>query len=339
MSLLKLPAELLVQILSYLGHEFFSQNLSHLAISKLWFELAWPIFSQKMSLNTTTLIKLAKSKSIMARSRPLLNSVEIHLKGFGSCDTDHRNVAAKRARLEGCLEYLGGTLQLCPRLRQLKLTAFFDSLLELDSGQRKALMPRSVAGVLRVEGLTSLELDLTGRYFSEQRVDSPVHFCYILGPSLRSLQRFYCRMERICESLLAFAIRDTPPNLEEVIINLSLSDLSHSYTSYRFPRTCNPRDSKTSLECKEAIEEQAKTLARKLRNPRMIRVISHELPSLAILALDAITERRILLEDNKKWDADGEELQEVDDTNESEREEEEGSLFANDSLPTPWIVL
>lgn len=68
----------------------------------------------------------------------------------------------------------------------------------------------------------------------------------------------------------------------------------------------------------------------------MVRVISHEVPSLKVFASNALTGRRAELENNIEWDADGEEV--VEEVEESD-DENDRDLFDDDSLPEPWIDL
>lgn len=65
----------------------------------------------------------------------------------------------------------------------------------------------------------------------------------------------------------------------------------------------------------------------------MVRVITHELPSLNIYALDILTGKRRLLETNAEWDASGEVVEDSDNDLEDERD-----LFDSDSPVTPEIV-
>lgn len=134
-------------------------------------------------------------------------------------------------------------------------------------------------------------------------------------------------MEEICESLLERPPRDMA--LEEVIINLSISQLSDTITSYRYPSRCQTV-ARDFPQLKLAMETRVASLAAWLRNPRTLRIISHELPSLDVYAFDAITGRRIWLENNVEWDAGGELVDEV-------LEEDESDLFDSDSPVAPQI--
>ncbi|KAK3382446.1 hypothetical protein B0T24DRAFT_14223 [Lasiosphaeria ovina] len=142
-------------------------------------------------------------------------------------------------------------------------------------------------------------------------------------------------MEEICEVLLERPPSDNTAPLEEIIINLSISQLSETITSYRYPNRYQTVASRNFPQLKLALETQAAALADCLRNPRTVRIISHELPSLEVYAFDAIMGKRIRLENNVEWDGDGELVDEVVDEDE---DESESDLFDGDSLVAPEIV-
>ncbi|KAF5136337.1 hypothetical protein E5D57_000097 [Metarhizium anisopliae] len=97
-------------------------------------------------------------------------------------------------------------------------------------------------------------------------------------------------------------------SLEDFVINLSLSEMSSSDTSYRYPIRCEhiPGDSFPRL--KADVESHATKVVRMMKNPRMARIVSHTFPGLKIHSFDAITGRRMLLSSAAPWDADGDEL-------------------------------
>lgn len=61
-------------------------------------------------------------------------------------------------------------------------------------------------------------------------------------------------MHRVCERLLEPPISDTPLNLEEIIVNLSISELSNMVTSYRYSQRCRAISGDTFVQLKEAME-------------------------------------------------------------------------------------
>ncbi|EMR66228.1 hypothetical protein UCREL1_6796 [Eutypa lata UCREL1] len=239
MLLLQLPPEILLCILDELGHEFFSKDLSRLTISRLWYDLAWKVFSRDLPFTAWPLIKFTKNETAFL----------------------------------GSSEVLVGMLKRCQSLRCLKIKVGPDCP-ELDIERPAYLMVKPLAGLLAIQNLTS--------------------------------------------------------------VGLQYKNLSGSITACRYSKDCQSTARKSFLDLKEAIEGQATTLAHQLENPRMVRVISHEVPSLKVFAFNALTGRRAELENNIEWDADGEEV--VEEVEESD-DENDRDLFDDDSLPEPWIDL
>jgi hypothetical protein len=94
------------------------------------------------------------------------------------------------------------------------------------------------------------------------------------------------------------------------------------------------------LELKLLMHTQAAALAAALPNPRMVRVISHDLPSCDIIAFDAITGRQFKLKDNINWDADCESSSEMSERGGSDESDEsdENDLFDGDSPIEPQMA-
>lgn len=342
MLLLQLPPEILLYILGYLGPGFFLQDIYRLTISKKWYGLGWKILVRDLQLTATSLEMFTRDEAVVGRSQPHIVTLELFLEGYedqrpllpsnrrGIQPDDTDAVDEWTANLNSSLAKLAVMLQRCPGMRCLKLKAGPERP-GLGLRRQGYLMVKPLDDLLSLRHLTTLHFDTAGSYPQSQACDSGIHLCRSINALLRSLRRLHCRMDSICESLLEPPPHDTPLNLEEVIINLSLSGLSDTITSYRYPNRCQPTPSESFLQLKEAIESQATTLSRQLRNPRMVRIISHELPSLGISAFDAMTGQRARLEAGIEWDADGEVVDEGD-------WEGETDLFDSDSPATPEIA-
>ncbi|KAI1276339.1 hypothetical protein F5Y07DRAFT_367117 [Xylaria sp. FL0933] len=317
MPLLQLPAELLLCILSHVGAGFFRQDISRLTISKQWYSLAWQIFVQDIYLTSQSLMRLTENLDVLMRSQPRISTVELSLEGFkepnpltqidrrGTYGVDVDDVDQWTARLNYSLFNLTGLLQQSSGLRHVKLKA--GSEYELGYLWRHGyLMVKPLADLLSVCHLTSLEFDV-GYYALGQTDDPHAHLCCSINSLMKSLRRLHCRMTNICERLLEPPKDGTTFNLEEVIVNLCLSEPSESVMFYRVPRRCNSMQGETFWQLKDAIESQATELVGHLSNPRMVRVIWHKLPAPNIFAYDAIKRQRLRLgETNTNWDAKGE---------------------------------
>ncbi|KAK4150087.1 hypothetical protein C8A00DRAFT_46440 [Chaetomidium leptoderma] len=338
MSLSRLPPEILLHVLGCLGSEFFAHDIRQLTISRTWYDLAWTVLIRDLHFTARSLGRFTENEAVLKRSPPYIVTIELSL-GFGdessqSLPTDDLretssnvgDIDASPAQLDSSLAKLAAMLPRCPGIRSLSIRARGQSsALRLD--RLAYLNAAPLAGLLSLPHLTSLELDTAGCHLKSPP-NSNVHLCRSINSLLPSLRRLRCRMEELCESLLERPPSDTA--LEEVIINLSISQLSDTITSYRYPNRCQTVSQDFS-QLKLALETRAATLAAWLRNPRTLRIISHELPSLDVYAFDAITGRRIRLENNVEWDADGELVDEV-------LEEDESDLFDSDSPVAPQIV-
>jgi hypothetical protein len=97
-----------------------------------------------------------------------------------------------------------------------------------------------------------------------------------------------------------------PLKLEELIINFTQPPFSGP--GRRDPRCCNSLLAPFGLT-QLVIEAQATALAATLPNPRMVRVIGYgPRSSKGIYAYDAITKRRLFLDFDAEWDAEGKQV-------------------------------
>ena len=110
---------------------------------------------------------------------------------------------------------------------------------------------------------------------------------------------------------------DNKLRLNEVIINRSLSNESPLITSATHATCCNA-SSNGLLQLKHDLEEQARVLATQMANPRMVRVLTHTLPTIKIKAFDVLTGDNSILEDDAEWDSDGKVIEELVSDGESE---------------------
>jgi hypothetical protein len=330
MALLQLPPELLLHILGHLGFPFFAQDIRRLTLSKQWYDLAWPVFARDLQLKDKSLVRFTHDDAAAARSAPHLSTVQLRLHYDISKPLTHRNADA--AYFSPGLTKLAAAVRRCPRMRSLdvemRLGAMLDGWVEL--------MAQPLADLLFAGRLTSLTFDTANCLF-KHTPGSGTHFCHSINSLLPSLRRLRCRMQSVCKSLLEPPPRDAPPlALEEVIVNLSISQIGHASTSYGYSNRCGDLFRIAFGQFKDAMEAQATALAARLRQPRMVRVITHVFPSLDIYAFDALTGKRVRLENNIEWDAEG---VAVDDAQRDGDESDETDLFEGDLPSTPPFVV
>ncbi|KAJ3492585.1 hypothetical protein NLG97_g5292 [Lecanicillium saksenae] len=331
MSINNLPPEVLAQITGWLGHRFFRKDVARLTVSKKWYALARPVLFQTLDLGAFSLHRLAQKIGKRAIDTVFSHVIEINLhlqgcddwiplaEGDGSFDQVQRIADNWTYRLSGDLYILGKTMQRFTKLRRISFTAWQeDSHGRFGVPQRPYLGEMAILGVVCAKNITSLDVDIGGTPFIREPWASNPHLCKRIRETLQGLRRLRIRSVFICPAILvAPTSTEERHSLENVIVNLSLSNMAASDTSYRYSSCCE-QSSNDVLNLAESMELQAKELAAALAHPKIIRVISHTFPGLQTRAFDAITGRRYKLEDLKHWEADGEVIEESDTDSESE---------------------
>lgn len=307
-------------------------------MSRVWFDFAWKVLVRHLQLTTTSLTRFTDDDALLSRSQPYITTVRLCLE-YGkpnqppSVDEAALGFGHDESALQpnASVAMLADALKRCPSLKSLELKAR-----ALDMERRQYMVAKPLTDLLSVCRLTTSEIDTASCPFKKQADEPGLHLCRSINGLLPSLQRLRYRMERVCEVLLKEPAGEKPLVLRELIVNLSLSELSDTSTSYRHSRSCQSPSGSGTLQLKEAMERQATTLSARLCNPRMVRVISHTLPSLDIIAYDAITGKRIHLKNNVEWDAEGEVVAEARSDG---GEDEDTDLFEGESADTPFIDL
>lgn len=241
MTLLQLPPELLFYILCYLGPDFFRQDICRLTVSKRWYDSAWKIFARDLQFTARSLKWFTHDEAVVIRSQPYITTVKLDLEGYEflrPLSTDRRGTKPDSAdavdewttQLNLSLLQLATMLQRCPSMRCLELKARPERCPELGLQRQGYLMAKPLADLLSVRHLNSLEFDSAGSISLSRACDSGAHLCRLVNALFPSLHRLHCRMDNICESLLEPPPHDRPCSLHEVIVNLSLSELSDTIT-------------------------------------------------------------------------------------------------------------
>lgn len=340
---MQLPPELLLLIFGCLGTGFFREDLGRLTVSKQWWHLAWTVLVRHLQFdNLSSLEKFTKHEAVVAQSQPYINTVslsigfrqplhvnkthvtksrsrrrakkltilpEAELFGVASSKSTARKATVSTnavgedgiknepSQLNSSLTTLAATLQGCHAMRSLKVE------IQLPRAARPLVLGKPLVDLLSVPHLTSLHYDTGGCLLAPTEY-SGTHRCRSISAMLPSLRRLRCRMERMCEDLLAPPPGEAPLALEEVIVYLTAPQCVHDVKSCRFPDVFYLR------HIRELMEKQARALVARLANPRMVRVITHEaLPGvrgpLMPYALDVIEGKRTKLRFNAEWDAEG----------------------------------
>jgi len=301
LTLLQLPSEILLHILGHVGASFFRQDISRLCVSKRWYNLAWLIQAQDLHMTLQTLPQFLANDETFGRIRTRVASVNLVLHFLDKTIRDRANVDDKSVvEANSYLDQLAILLRSSPQLKTLSIIAQLDFF---------GLSTGSIGSLLSACPLTSLHIDIPIHLALWQGRpgynDHTAHLCSIINSMLPSLRRLSCRMHLICGRLLEPLPDDAngPLKLEELIINFTQPPFSGP--GRRDPRCCNSLLAPFGLT-QPVIEAQATALAARLANPRMVRVIGYGPRSAeGIYAYDAITKRRIFLDFDAEWDADG----------------------------------
>lgn len=166
-----------------------------------------------------------------------------------------------------------------------------------------------ILDILSVQNLTSLEFDTAESCLLGGFPEDSPHFCVALNSLMRnspSLQRLHCRIDMMCERLLE--VPDTPGhtnfnrNLSEVVVMLSLVEISRECLVCRHAKPCISAGGLGLTSPRNSLEQQATIFARRMHNPKMVRIIRRALPSLDLLVFNAVNQSRLRLDFFSKWD-------------------------------------
>ncbi|KAI9888210.1 MAG: hypothetical protein M1814_001091 [Vezdaea aestivalis] len=343
MPLLSLPPEILLRIFDYIGSSYFRSDVSRLTVCKEWSRFARDACFRDLHVIPETLRRLLSSPYLESSLPLVKDSMEIldlELKGFedwdsislSQHDTQVQTVAtasildgahgrAVRAawttELNNDLLYLASIVEQSRRLCVLRIYATselhpFVPLLE----RRDYLFRPTVCAFFSISSLTSLELDLCGTRIIQEYGEG-FHICTDIAALLTTLRRLQVRMRSICADVLKPRQHCTTLRLEELIINLSLSDESLLTTSTAHA-TCCGSSTGGFLQLKADLEKQAQVLVTQMAAPKMVRILTHILPSIQIRAFDVLTSKTVALSKDAEWDDKGETMEDQVSDEESE---------------------
>lgn len=347
MTLLQLPPENIIQIFDYVGSINFRSDLSRILVCKQWSRYAYTACFRDFHVTQKTLRRLLSSPYVESSLSLVKNSMEIldlDLKGFEDWDSlplslqdsqaeNISNVStwngahgrAVRAtwttELNTDLLHLATIIKQSRKLRILRIqaTSELHPLLRLLE-RRDYLLSSTMRTFLSASNLTSLELDLCGTQLiphQSQEHGEGFHFCTSIAALLDTLRYLRLRMRSICADVLKPRQHSTNLRLNEVLINLSLSNESPLITSAVHATCCSfsPRE---FLQLKADVEKQAQVLVAQMAAPKIVRILTHALPSIEMRAFDVLTGRNVALSEGAEWDDDGEAIE--DDLSDEESE-------------------
>lgn len=313
MTLLRLPAEILLLIVRLLGSEFFRRDTRRLTVSKWWYELAQPVLLRDLQFSPRSLSRFLRAdiSSLVHRHTRTVNIPFEGIQGrreilSASLECREKVISAWTTNVANDLTSLAAILQDCRNLHSLKLkprskwraqTVFVQTFFS-----SAALIP-----LLSVGHLTSLDLDTISTGIDGASSRPAAHLCEDISALLPTLRRLRCRMRKICPRILSPPGDGTLSTLEEVIINLNLGDLCHQAPSQQAYR-CGVFAHGIPSTWKAEMESGATDLVNRMAAPRVVRVLSRAFPGPQMECFDAITQRRRMLSPRAPWDADGDEV-------------------------------
>lgn len=328
MHLLKLPSEILLEIIKHLKADFFREDLRRLSLCKRWYRLSRPILARDLSIPIQSLRHFIEP----LKDDPTKRFVQEHLKelslnfdlirdcaflGWTTRSSPRDRLPRWRPTLLKDVATLYKTAPDFPRLRSVKvagLVAFFSDRIAMD-------VPFDVGSALsflRVDSLTSLVIDLEKHSDCYQVTNTDRHSCGLTSAIPQTLQRLHVGLPVICPDILKIGVRGQGvPRLQSVIINLSIKVVSNWSTMSFPPRWCTCTAHEHAVDSlRECMEAQARKLVRRLPDARMVRILSHRPGSnggkSTFYTYDAISKRRMRISKHSRWDSDGEAL-ETDD--------------------------
>lgn len=365
MQLLHLPPEILVTILNFVGPDHFRKHAGCLAISKAWYRFARPVLLSRIHLSTSTLrsglLRALGDPGTLAATQRHTTAVTLCLdppSPDGSSDEQHvgyvLDPGTGLTQVGTDLVELGSVLCGFTRLRSLRIHPGQDEIrLEL----------HILAGLVsQLRRLTSLDIDLANVEYMETEI--PAHMCTSISALLPSLVSLRCRLPYLvrtfprsaamgrltrdnqCEQILGPPPENGQPvphstgrsnegpsqlPLKELIVNTSISEWSPRVTGYSFTQHCDriyerlyPIDGPS----RSRLQSRMSSLTSQCPNLTLVRLISHQMPSLDWCALDALSGNKLWMPPGSSWDADGEVIDEAD---EQDGGDSENDLFNSGS--------
>jgi hypothetical protein len=199
------------------------------------------------------------------------------------------------------------------RILRMKATSELHPLLYLLE-RRDYLFLSTIRAFLSASNLASLDLDLCGTRlipYQSQKHGEGSHLCTSIAAFLTTVRRLQLRMRSICADVLKPGQHNTNLRLNKMLINLSLSNESPLTTSAVHATRCGSSPG-GFLQLKADMEEQAQVLVAQMAAPKIVRILTHALPSLSIRmrAFDILTSRSLALSEGAEWDDDGEAIEE-----------------------------
>lgn len=309
-----LPTELLLKIISFVGKEYFCRNKDIILVSRQWHQLVRPLLFANLNFNHYTLDRLLQEGS--AENLPaLMADFTKELDLFLSIRQDDilspqiegspQAACSLDRRLERSLTKLHH-MSKGKGIRSLKLDTLQNyAEPSIASILTNRLGTSCILPLLQMDGLTEVRIDLSMYDSTPIPIHTPhIHACEFVKDLPKTIRRLHVSMYIMCPDVLRWAaLEGEPSGLEDVIIRLPLQS-HHCFMNWQEHPALYSRQIVTS-QARHIYEEEARRLASALPNARKVRVLYQPGAILHLHSYDAIRDRRMSLEFDDPWDADG----------------------------------
>ncbi|KAL3457916.1 hypothetical protein BJX64DRAFT_238238 [Aspergillus heterothallicus] len=306
MSLLDLPNELIGTIFRRVDRNFFTSNFNRVLVCKRWYTFAIREYYREIDISPVKLYRLLHSKS-KAHSIKLLqdhaHEIRFSTEGFftteAKADEDEYQALVPLKRwvhyLHDYVRDLLPVLSGCTSLRDLSFRMWRGTygLYERQNSEQHLITVPTEEGLISLTTITSiiqlgfshnlmsLELDFRGSELVVTRDDLELLQCHLcpLIPGLltqKPLHRLSVCLHNVCPDLLVLPVarsETTKPTIwvEEFVLNITSRVAKHSQLCY------SDDDEEATLY---VFEQIARNMLSQMARPRIVRVVSHDHPTL-----------------------------------------------------------
>ncbi|KAH7320705.1 hypothetical protein B0I35DRAFT_198945 [Stachybotrys elegans] len=315
MELFSLPPEVLREIIDCVGPSFFREDLGRFTVCKQWFQFACLTSFKSITLSSETLRALVSSGTPESQSliESALKTLSLELTGHPSSTSTSPSSEDVRPNTTGGddltedLHWLAALIERSSRLRELRIEARRSLEPQPSSGIPEGYLSiHTMQALLCADNISTLVIDLSaGTLENSSNEQSGInHLCPLISAFLPTLRTLHVRMPRVCSELLKCPATEKVPRLTTVVVNLSLNIIQPGITSASHSKSCYSSGG-SLLQLKEDITTQAETLATQVKSIKILRVLTHSLPTFKIESLDVLTGKTMRLKDGMAWDDDG----------------------------------
>lgn len=349
MLLLDLPAETLECIFEEIDWPFFHQDVRRLSVCKKWHEFALPVYFKHITSDEHSLHQLAGTSTMKRRHAMVKKQLETFCLRIGrsrgaflpepglgyelaeSQEKQDSLVDKYTQDLDREMGQIAALAQECRRLSSLSIQTGY--LWKLGTADRleRYLEAFTIRQFLSLKHLNRLVLDMP--VGMQHLSASEEHLCSTISILLGTLETLHVRMRSICPQVLKVTLPDTTNTntnvnantkantsklrLKSVVVNLSVMASDSPGTSHS--TICEEGYARGFIQFVLLMQRQARVLFEQMDEPKVVKILTHQLPSFKTLSWDAGTgQAKYFNKPGMAWEDDGDS---VDELSESEMDE------------------